>query len=126
VKRILAAARAEHPVDGVAPGIARPVARSYNPLSNAVIAINASLSTITARIADLWTQWDRYFPRRPVKPNRAFIESRIAYKIQEQAFGAHSFATHQRLETIGAQHSKIKLRARPREFDFVPGTVLLR
>ena len=30
------------------------------------------------------------------------------------------------LEAIGAKHSKIKLRAKPREFDFAPGTILLR
>lgn len=27
---------------------------------------------------------------------------------------------------IGAKHSKIKLRAKPREFDFAPGTILQR
>src|SRR5690606_15554206 len=32
----------------------------------------------------------------------------------------------QRLEAIGTKHSKIKLRAKPREFDFAPGTILLR
>jgi hypothetical protein len=32
----------------------------------------------------------------------------------------------QRLEAIGAKHSKIKLRTQPREFDFAPGTILLR
>jgi hypothetical protein len=31
-----------------------------------------------------------------------------------------------RLEAIGAKHSKIKLRARPRDINFAPGTVLLR
>lgn len=35
-------------------------------------------------------------------------------------------ATRQRLEAIGAKHSKIKLRARPRDINFAPGTVLLR
>ena len=34
--------------------------------------------------------------------------------------------TRQRLETIGTKHSKIKLRAKPRTFNFAPGTVLLR
>ncbi|WP_297486724.1 DUF2924 domain-containing protein [Ferrovum sp.] len=77
-------------------------------------------------IAELWTVWDRYFKSRPVNPNRAFIESRVAYKLQEEAFGGLSLATRQRLEAIGIKHSKIKLRARPRELNFAPGTVLLR
>ena len=77
-------------------------------------------------IAELWLIWDRYFSSRPINPNRAFIESRIAYKLQEEAFGGLAPATRQRLEAIGAKHSQIKLRAKPREFDFAPGTVLLR
>jgi hypothetical protein len=77
-------------------------------------------------IADIWALWDRYFSSRPMNPNRAFLESRIAYKLQEEAFGALSTTTRQRLEAIGAKHSQIKLRARPRDFHFAPGTVLLR
>ncbi|MEW6133148.1 MAG: DUF2924 domain-containing protein [Pseudomonadota bacterium] len=77
-------------------------------------------------MADLWPIWDRYFSRRPDYPNRTHVESRIAYKLQEEAFGGLASETKQRLEAIGAKHSKIKLRARPRKFDFAPGTVLLR
>ena len=47
-------------------------------------------------------------------------------KLQEDAFGGLAVATRQRLEAIGAKHSKIKQRAKPREFNFAPGTVLLR
>lgn len=77
-------------------------------------------------MAELWSLWDRYFKQRPQYPNRTHIESRIAYKLQEEAFGGLAPATRQRLEAIGAKHSKIKLRAKPREFDFAPGTILLR
>ena len=77
-------------------------------------------------IAELWAVWDRYFTSRPINPNRAFVESRIAYKLQEEVFGGLAPATRQRLEAIGAKHSKLKLRARPREFNFAPGTILLR
>lgn len=91
-------------------------------------------ASIAARIADLghlpmaelWVLWDRYFERRPEHPNRTHVESRIAYKLQEEAFDGLAPETRQRLEAIGAKHSKIKLRARPRKFDFAPGTVLLR
>ena len=91
-------------------------------------------SSVAARLAalpslpmtEIWTLWDRYFPRRPDYPNRNHLESRLAYKIQEEAFGGLAPATRQRLEAIGAQHSKIKLRAKPRDLHFAPGTVLLR
>lgn len=77
-------------------------------------------------MAELWPIWDRYFPRRPDYPNRTHVESRIAYKLQEEVFGGLAPETKQRLEAIGAKHSKIKLRAKPREFNFAPGTVILR
>jgi len=60
-------------------------------------------------MAELWPVWDRYFPRRPDYPNRTHVESRIAYKLQEEAFGG---LTPETLEAIGAKHSKIKLRAK--------------
>jgi len=77
-------------------------------------------------MAELWVLWDRYFRQRPPRPNRTHIESRLAYKLQEEAFGGLAPETRQRLEAIGAKHSKIKLRAKPREFHFAPGTVILR
>lgn len=95
-----------------------------NDKQASVAARIAELSKLP--IAELWIVWDRYFSARPVNPNRAFVESRIAYKLQEEAFGGLAPSTRQRLEAIGAKHSKIKLRARPREFTFAPGTVLLR
>jgi hypothetical protein len=96
--------------------------------------MNDKQTSVAARIAELpclsmsalWLLWDRYFTRRPSHPNRSHVESRIAYKIQEEAFGGLAVATRERLEAIGAKHSKIKLRAKPREFNFAPGTVLLR
>ncbi|WP_445938022.1 DUF2924 domain-containing protein [Pseudomonas sp.] len=96
--------------------------------------MNEKQTSVAARItelsglpmAELWLLWDRYFTRRPVFPNRNYIESRIAYKFQEEAFGGLAVSTRQRLEAIGAKHSNVKLRAKPREFNFAPGTVLLR
>lgn len=80
--------------------------------------MNDKQALVAARVAELsclpmselWTVWDQYFPRRPINPNRVFIESRIAYKVQEEAFGGLSDTVRHRLETIGARHSRIKLR----------------
>ena len=121
--------------------------------------MNSKQASVAARIAELsrapmpelWKLWDRYFSYRPAKPNRDFVESRIAYKLQEEAFGGLSPATRERLERIGASHSKIQKRTpslkpstrrllakvaahasanRPIEVapkpDLTPGTVLLR
>ncbi len=96
--------------------------------------MNEKQASVAARISELatlpmpelWTVWDRYFQDRPQYPNRTHVESRIAYKMQEEAFGGLAPETRKRLESIGAKHSKIKLRAKPREFDFAPGTILLR
>ena len=84
----------------------------------------ADLSQIP--MAELWPLWDRYFKTRPQYPNRTHVESRIAYKLQEEAFGGLSPETRRRLEAIGARHSKIKRRAPARGFNFAPGTVILR
>ncbi len=96
--------------------------------------MNEKSASIAAQIADLghlpmaelWVLWDRYFERRPDHPNRTHVESRVAYKLQEAVHGGLAPQTRQRLEAIGAKHSKIKLRAKPRTFSFAPGTVLLR
>ena len=96
--------------------------------------MNTTSSSIAAQIvllndlpiAQLWDHWDRYFHYRPVKPSKPFLVSRIAYKLQEEAFGGLSAATRKRLETIGAQHSKIQRRAPVQAHQFTPGTVLLR
>ena len=35
-----------------------------------------------------WALWDQHFPRRPSHRNRNYVESRLAYRIQELAYGA--------------------------------------
>lgn len=96
--------------------------------------MNDKRLTVAAQVAelpslpmkDLWLMWDRYFNRRPDKTNRAFLESRLAYKIQEEAFGGLAPETKRRLIDIGARHSKIKTRIKLQEFVLPPGTVLIR
>ena len=96
-----------------------------NEKQASVAARIAELSSLP--IAELWPVWDRYFSSRPINPNRVFIESRIAYKMQEEAFGGLAHNTRQRLEAIGAKHSKIKSSTgRSAQTLLMPGTTLIR
>ncbi|TXF11555.1 DUF2924 domain-containing protein [Pelomicrobium methylotrophicum] len=89
--------------------------------------------SVAARVAaladlpmnELWALWDRYFPRRPSHHNRHYVEARLAYKLQEEAFGALKPEAREQLLRIGEAHSRIQRRAR-REIHIVPGTVLVR
>jgi hypothetical protein len=77
-------------------------------------------------MSELWTLWDRFFARRPDKINRAYVESRVAYKLQEEAFGGLDPEIRRRLVNIGIQHSKIKQPRKLQEIVLAPGTVLVR
>ncbi|HOK13225.1 MAG TPA: DUF2924 domain-containing protein, partial [Ottowia sp.] len=64
-------------------------------------------------MADLWALWDQHFPRRPKHINRSFLESRLAYRIQELAYGGVPAGIRRHLVEAGATHSKIKHRLEP-------------
>ena len=67
-------------------------------------------STTIAQIAqlpnlpmeNLWALWDELFDRRPGHHQRTYLESRIAYKLQERTFGGLSGHVRTKLEKIGA------------------------
>lgn len=90
-------------------------------------------SSVAARVAalpklpmtELWSLWDRFFPQRPSHHHRGYVEGRIAYKLQEEAFGGLKPETHRQLVRIGESQSKMKAR-RTNEVFIVPGTVLVR
>lgn len=54
-----------------------------------------TITSVAARVAglphlsmdDLWKLWDEHFDERPGHHHRGWLESRLAYKIQERAFG---------------------------------------
>ena len=75
---------------------------------------------------ELWSFWDKYFDRRPPHTNREYLESRLAYKIQEEAYGGLTTEVKKRLIAIGVKHSRIKPRRKVQEIYFAPGTVLVR
>ena len=57
----------------------------------------------TAAIADLKQQWRELFGTEPPPYNRRFLESRLAYRIQELAYGGLKPETVARLEALGEQ-----------------------
>ena len=95
-----------------------------NELQLSVAARVARLPSLP--IKEIWVLWDRYFPRRPARPNRDYLVSRLAYRLQEEAFGGLSSDTARRLADIGAEHSKITQRRKGRDIYLAPGTVLVR
>jgi len=94
-------------------------------------AMNDSISAQVAALPgmpmkDLWALWDAHFPRRPAHTNRHYIESRLAYRLQEQAYGPLPAGVRRYLVERGAQFSKIQQAGRGTECHLMPGTVLVR
>src|SRR5262245_16092538 len=54
----------------------------------------------TAPVADLKQKWRDLFESEPPPYNRRFLESRLAYRIQELAYGGLSDETVERLDAI--------------------------
>jgi len=73
----------------------------------------------------LWGLWDEYFDERPNHHHRTWLESRLAYRMQERAFGALKGATRRKLEDIGAT-GILPARLRRDADRLLPGTVLTR
>lgn len=89
--------------------------------------------TLAARVAalpklpmqELWSLWDKYFPNRPAHHHRGYVESRVAYKLQEEAFGGLRAEVRQQLIRIGEAQSKMR-KKKTSDICVVPGTVLIR
>ena len=67
-------------------------------MTDSVLAQLAALKT--APVADLKQKWRDLFDREPPPYNRRFLESRLAYRIQELAYGGLSEETIERLDAI--------------------------
>ena len=104
---------------------------------DAVLARLAALKTATTPA--LKQEWRVLFGAEPPPYNRRFLESRLAYRVQELAFGGLKPETVARLEALGEQFSggKVTVRRthgdRPlagtrlvREYQGVPHTVTVR
>ena len=92
--------------------------------------------TVLARLAALKTtptpelkqQWRDLFDREPPPYNRKFLESRLAYRIQELAYGGLKPETIERLEALGEQLDGGNIVVRKARVDDRPiaGTRLIR
>jgi hypothetical protein len=95
-------------------------------MSDTVLARVAALKT--ARTTDLKQQWRELFGTEPPPYNRRFLESRLAYRIQELAYGGLKPETIERLDAIaedldGGEPARRRQRAKDRP---IAGTRLIR
>ena len=94
-------------------------------MADTVLAQLASLRS--APVSDLKQKWRDLFEREPPPYNRRFLENRLAYRIQELAYGGLSQETLERLDTLADEldgkkpkrHSRIENRP-------IAGTRLIR
>ena len=70
-------------------------------MSERMLAQLAALKGAPASV--LKDRWRELFDREPPPYNRRFLESRLAYRIQELAYGGLKPETIQRLEALGEQ-----------------------
>ena len=82
----------------------------------------------TADIAALKAQWRALFGTEPPPYNRRFLESRLAYRVQELAYGGLTPETLVRLEALGEHFDGGKVTVRRMRGDDKPiaGTQLIR
>ena len=86
----------------------------------------AALKTMAVR--ELKEQWRELFGTEPPPYNRPFLESRLAYRIQELAYGGLKPATLRRLEQMGEELDGGDVAKRRARHDTKPivGTRLVR
>ncbi len=82
----------------------------------------------TTSTPDLKAQWRDLFDSEPPPFNRRYLESRLAYRIQELAYGGLKPETAKRLEALGEQLDGGNITKRRIRADLMPivGTRLIR
>jgi hypothetical protein len=95
-------------------------------MTDTVLARLAALKTTP--MPDLKKQWRDLFETEPPPYNRTFIETRLAYRIQELAYGGLKPQTRARLAALAEQLGEGKGKQRKRRDDDRPvaGTQLIR
>lgn len=95
-------------------------------MTDNILARLAALKTMSS--PDLKRRWRELFETEPPPYNRRFLESRLAYRVQELAYGGLKPSTIERLEALGEQldggnPATRRLRADDRP---IAGTQLIR
>ena len=95
-------------------------------MTDSVLARVAALKTTPT--PELKERWRELFETEPPPYNRKFLESRLAYRIQELAYGGLKPATVARLEALGEQLDGGNVVVRRTRADDKPiaGTRLIR
>ena len=95
-------------------------------MTDTVLAQLAALKSTPT--PDLKKQWRELFDTEPPPYNRRFLESRLAYRIQELTYGGLKPATIERLEALGEQldGGNITLRRIRADDKPIAGTRLIR
>ena len=87
-------------------------------MTETVVARVAALKTITT--AELKQMWRDLFNQEPPPFNRRFLETRLAYRIQELAYGGLKRESARRLVQLGEQLDGGKQDVRRRRLDNRP------
>ena len=95
-------------------------------MTESVMTRVASLPTTTT--PELKQMWRDLFHQEPPPFNRRFLETRLAYRIQELAYGGLKRETRKRLELLGEQldGGKKEIRRRRQDNRPIAGTRLIR
>jgi hypothetical protein len=94
-------------------------------MTDTVLAQLAALKT--APVTELKRKWRDLFDREPPPYNRRFLESRLAYRIQELAYGGLSVEVLERLDALADElDGKKPKRRSPLDSRPIAGTRLIR
>jgi hypothetical protein len=95
-------------------------------MTNSVLAQLAALKGASA--ASLKTKWRALFDSEPPPYNRRFLESRVAFRIQELAYGGLKKETVERLRVLAKQYDgKPSVRSKTRSNRLpIAGTQMIR
>ena len=95
-------------------------------MNDPVLARLAALKTTPT--PQLKEQWRQLFEGEPPAFNRRYLESRLAYRIQELAYGGLKPETGRRLEKLGEEldGGRVDVRKRPANDRPISGTRLIR
>jgi len=100
--------------------------KKTDPITASILGRLAALKSTPTK--ELKAQWRELFESEPPAFNRRYLESRLAYRIQELAYGGLKPETIRRLEMLGEQldGGNITLRRIRADLKPITGTKLIR